>query len=261
LHKFQSAFYRVAALATLMSTTDETDWYFSYRLSNKVTYSNIVSSNRITFNTEKDSQGDWVTSFDIFVPRSTEDRARVISGRKARRIAQIITLLVGLPITVHYTGSRMKKLSGPGWTVTKSMESSYNIAENLDLDVTDSQIANIIHQDDALAERFHHAYWGLRAAQDRNYEGMIIQFYQAIERVLPQQAAPYKALRDMLSHPEQPFATTKKALDDSFPNDRFEYTTNGQFDYNSSKNFQLLVSKAGELQKLARDYLKKELGK
>jgi hypothetical protein len=236
-----------------MPEAEKTDWCFTFVLSEPVSFKNLVSSDQIKFVTDANPSSKKVTGYEILVRDQTEEVATLIAGRRARRIVQIISLLIGIPVVVHHTASR--SVSASRWTGKKNVTMDAILVEELDLDVTDSRVANIIHQDDALAERFHHAYWGLRAASDRHLEAMIVQFYQAIERVLPQ-AAAYEHLRNAISHPELHYAKTRKALQDTF-----DFTSKGHFDYNSPRNFKLLNSKAQELQKIARNYLKELLGK
>jgi hypothetical protein len=237
-----------------------TDWKFTYTLSNKCTYENLQNTKAITFLVENNANGDWVTGFVIFIANTNKEHATVLAKNKAKNIAIIISLKVGNPILAEHTGESYKL---PGqeperWRLGKIWRSKYNIFENLDLDITRGNIAGIINQNRSLNERIYHAYLGLRAYQEELYEAVIIQFYQAIEKVLPDTAIKYKPVRDVLSHPEIQYEETIKQLKLNFPSDDFD-TRAGSFDYNSPKNDQFIKNRAEELRKIAMEHIRKVL--
>lgn len=186
-----------------------------------------------------------------------------ITKNKARNIAIIICLKVGVPVRERHAGTHYKL---PGreperWNVSKILTSRYHRFENLDLDLTQGNIANLMGGNKSLNEKIYHAYLGLRAYQEGLYEAVIIQFYQVIEKVSPKPkiADIYEPLRDVLSHPESQYKETIDKLKENFPSDDFDYTSAGSFDYNSPKNNEPLKRKAQELMKSAMDYVRKKL--
>jgi hypothetical protein len=112
-----------------------------------------------------------------------------------------------------------------------------------------------------LNETIYHAYLGLRAYQEQLYEAVIIQFYQAIEKVnaLSYISSKYEPLRDVLSHPESQREEKIEKPKQNFPSDDIQCTSAGSFDYNSLKNNEFLKMKAKELMKSAMEYIRKEL--
>jgi hypothetical protein len=204
-----------------------TDWKFTYTLSPKYKCNNLPSTKTVTFMFENDTQGRWLTGFVISIFNRNQEEAKTLAKIKARNIAIIISLKVGNPVRENNLGSSYKL---PGqerelWSISRFLVSRYSIFENLDLDITQGNIGNLMSGDKPLNERIYHAYIGLRAYQEELYEAVIIQFYQAIEKVgvLSHISSKYEPLRDVLSHPESQLEETIDKLKQNFPSDSIEY--------------------------------------
>ena len=241
-----------------------TDWKFTYKLSPKCTYKNLPSTRAIKFTSEKDARGSsWVTGFIISIYNMNKKQAMERAKIKAKNIAIIISLKVGNPVSESHVGTcyKLHGKKNERWKVSSSLTSRYNIFENLALDISQGNIGRLIGENKPLNERIYHAYLGLKAYQEELYEAVIIQFYQAIEKVssLSHIRSKYEPLRGILSHPEIQRKDTIKRLKTNFPTAKIQCTSSESFDYFSPKNNEFLKAKAKELMKSAMKYLRKEL--
>jgi len=110
--------------------------------------------------------------------------------------------------------------------------------------------------------QFHHASLGLRAEHVELYDVMVRELYQVIEldkSTLPNECATYEPMRHALSHPGELQANTKRALENNFGKDHFEFTKGDQLDPTSPKNKDHLRTIANDLKRIVIDHLNKKL--
>jgi hypothetical protein len=249
-----------------VSTQEETNWIFTFGLTERCLYSSIESSSSIELMTESDENQKtrYVTGFSISIKASSDEEARNKAERQAKVLTDIMSIKRERYVGYYILGHSMLLSDRPEKTyrVSKELIQRWNILKNLEIDLKENKIASAVKNDLPQNLQFHHASLGLRAAQFELYDIMIRELYQAIEldkSMLRNECAKYEPVRHALSHPGELQADTRQALEKSFGKDYYEFTKRNQHDPTSPKNRDHLRAVANDLRRIVIDHLSKKL--
>ncbi len=233
-----------------------TDWRVSYNLSERCGVTRFQNSPSIALTTVRDekSGSEYITGFTITTTGEFEEEVKRRTNKLAKRLAHIISIKSGKYVTPILDGHSVRKdperrPDTERWSHVKDLIAVYNIENDIDeLDLTDNTIDLILQNDGDINQQLHHASLAIGAEKVRQYENMIREFFQIIEKDknIPDYYK-WKALRDALSH-QKPVSHAKSEVENYFCVGHFDFT-NDEFDHDSQKNIEHVMLEASNFKK------------
>jgi hypothetical protein len=256
-----------------------TDWKVRYRLSEPCHIKKKQDSPTVELVTDYDEKSKCkrITEFIIRINRESKEKEVLKrANQQAKRLTDIITFKREKRVTYHRIGlmKRIRVRPRERWRIGTETKFGYHNLKSIELDLTDSAIAQKMAKDEDINHRLHHASIAIGAEELQLPVSMFTEFFQVIEennnnnkkkkkRKLPKYYHKYKALRDAISHrqlkPTEPRAAMQQVNLYYRGRHKFEFTPTHEFNYNSEKNITQLKSEASKLKKRALSYINKKM--
>ena len=239
-----------------------TEWRVGYNLSEPCGYTNIQDCPSIEFRTEFERRitPNRITGFTITVVGEYEEEVLTRTNKQAKRLAHIMTVRSGNYVTPTLTGYCVRtdperRPDTERWQLNRMMIGVYDILQDIELDLNHNTIISILQNDDEFNQQLHHGSLAIGSEEIRQYENMITQFFQVIEKdTALQDYDKWKGLRDTLSHQEKLYKA-KSEVEKWFGVGSFDFTANDEFDHDSYKNLERVKLEASNFKRFIMTYL------
>ena len=238
------------------SSSGATEYEVSYVLPEPFDCEKLENSSSIVFDADYNGKAYSVKGFTLTVMAKNEHEMKEKANKKAERLVQNMTLKGRGYVKYVYEGFRTKTPNASGRrTLRKEFTGSYHIRAMIDkLDLNSNQAISSIMQNDQDMQRYH-VRLAKEAEENGQYANMYKELFQVIEKeILLKDYNKYKSLRDALSHQTE-LDRAKPKVEKYFGKRRYDFTTNDEFDHNSTKNRENLKKDAEDLKDVVIEHL------
>jgi hypothetical protein len=198
-----------------MSNTTSYLWDFYFNLNHECTFEDIrePSDIKLKMKVHDDGRTKTVSGFEVQVNSATEQNAKDIAEKQAKKLVDILGVLSETPLGYTLAGFRMHSpnSSQSGTRIRKIGIGKYQkFGFGKPADLSKGNLRRLIERptlmgnDQHLVDALGSANAGLKAYEHEMYEVMVRDFYLVIEKEVNNGklnlGAKYKYLRDALSH-------------------------------------------------------------